>query len=113
MAGTISTNRYTEDAMEVRPQYETVNVENSAGAVNQENVLFPSLPLYQNIRRQEDRRAVSTGLQWDPIDSIDVNLDYSYSLYNRKENRDVIGINENSAGTFLPGGISIQDGSVT
>jgi iron complex outermembrane recepter protein len=113
VSGTVSSNKTTEDSMEQRPQYQTVNVQNSAGVVNQQNVLFPSLPLYQNIRRDEDRRAISTALQWDPIDSVDVNLDYTYSLYNRIENRDVLGVNENSGGTFLPGGISIQDGAVT
>jgi TonB-dependent receptor len=113
VAGTVSSNRTTEDANEVRPQYETVNVQNSAGAVSQQNVLFPSLPLYQNIRRDEDRRAVSTGLQWSPVDSVDVNVDYTYSLYNRAENRDVLGVSENSNGTFLPGGIAIQDAAVT
>jgi iron complex outermembrane recepter protein len=113
VAGAVSTNKTTQDAVEVRPEYETVNVQNSAGAVNQQNVLFPSLPIYQNIRRLEDRKAVSTSLQWAPVDSVEVNVDYSFSLYNRSENRDAFAVNENSNGTFLPGGIAIQNGAVT
>ncbi len=113
-SATVSRNRYSEDADEVRPQYQNVNIENAAGGVTTQNVLFPSLPLYQNIRRQEDRDALSTGAQWKPNSALDVNLDYTYSKFDRSENRDVFGVNYGpTPGTFLPGGISIQNGAVT
>lgn len=117
VAGVLSTNPVREDFAEVRPQIDPVNIGNGSGGISQQQVIFPSYPDFGMMRRVEDRNAVSADLQWRPDDGVELNADYTFSKYNRTDNRDYNTLLYDGgsvlAGTFAPGGITTKNGSVT
>jgi iron complex outermembrane receptor protein len=117
IAGVLSTNPLREDFDEVRPQIDTVNVRNATGGVSQQQVIFPSYPDFGMMRKVEDRDALSTDIQWKPNDAVEFNVDYTFSKYDRTDNRDYNTLLYDGGnvlnGVFEPGGITIQNGAVT
>lgn len=117
VAGVLNTNPIREDFAEVRPQIDTVNVRNAAGGVSQQQVIFPSYPDLGMMRKVEDRNALSADIQWKPNDAVEVNADYTFSKYDRTDNRDYNTLSYDGGsvlnGIFEPGGITIQNGAAT
>jgi iron complex outermembrane receptor protein len=117
VAGVWNKNPLREDFAEVRPQIDTVNVRNASGGVGQEQVIFPSYPDIGMMRKVEDRRALSADIQWKPNEFAEINADYTYSKYDRTDNRDYNTLQYDGGnvlnGIFEPGGITIQNGAVT
>jgi iron complex outermembrane recepter protein len=117
VAGVWNKNPVREDFAEVRPQIDTVNVRNASGGVGQEQVIFPSYPDIGMMRKVEDRTALSADIQWKPNEFAEINADYTYSKYDRTDNRDYNTLQYDGGnvlnGIFEPGGITIQNGAVT
>jgi iron complex outermembrane receptor protein len=117
VAGVLSTNPLREDFDEIRPQIDTVNIRNATGGINQQQVIFPSYPDFGMMRKVEDRNALSTDIQWKPDESVEVNADYTFSKFDRTDNRDYNTLSYDGGsilnGVFEPGGITIQNGAVT
>jgi TonB-dependent receptor len=117
VAALANENPYYNDFLEIRPQINTVNVRGGNGTVSRQQVIFPSYPDYGRVRRIEKRLGGSAGVQWKPTDALEVNLDYTYSRFNRPDNRDYSTLQMDGgnilSGVFEPGGITIRDGAVT
>src|SRR5260370_15204965 len=69
------------------------------------------------MRKVEERKAFSTDVQWKPSEFVELNVDYTYSKYDRTDNRDYNTLQYDGGsvlnGGFEPGGITIQNGAVT
>lgn len=93
----------------------TLNVQNPDGTISHPSAIYYDNFTIGRTRREDQREAISVGLQWRPSAAWDINLDYLSSEYNRPDNRDtyVIDYSSGVAGTFLPGGITIEHGAVT
>jgi iron complex outermembrane receptor protein len=117
VAGVWNKNPIREDFDEIRPQIDTVNIRNASGGVSQQQVIFPSYPDFGMMRKVEDRKALSTDIQWKPSDLVELNVDYTYSKYDRTDNRDYNTLLYDGGnvlnGVFEPGGITVQNGAVT
>jgi iron complex outermembrane receptor protein len=115
VAGIHSDSKYLQNFMELRPSIQTTNIRQSDGSVAQEQLIFPQQAEVGNMRRDFKRDAVSTDLQWRPTDSLEFNIDYLYSQYDRIQNRDYVEETNYGAGNgiFEPGGIAVQNGYVT
>ncbi|MEA3110160.1 MAG: iron complex outerrane recepter protein, partial [Gammaproteobacteria bacterium] len=117
VAGVWNKNPVREDFAEVRPQIDTVNIRNASGGVSQQQVIFPSYPDIGMMRKVEDRTALSADIQWKPNEFAEFNADYTYSKYDRTDNRDYNTLQYDGGnvlnGVFEPGGITIQNGAVT
>jgi TonB-dependent receptor len=117
IGGVWNKNPIREDFAEIRPQIDTVNIRNTTGGVSQQSVIFPSYPDIGRMKKVEDRKALSTDIQWKPNDSVELNADYTYSKYDRTDNRDYNTLQYDGGsvlnGVFEPGGITIQNGAVT
>jgi iron complex outermembrane recepter protein len=118
VSGEVSDNPNHVDFMENRPNLDTVNVRNASGGVSQQSVIFPGLFDYGVQRSNQKRRAFNVALQYQPSDNIDINVDYTYSYYDRPDNRNYDQIGPFDAGNILqgvfePGGITIVNGGVT
>jgi len=117
VAGIWNKNPIREDFAEIRPQIDTVNIRNAGGGVSQQQVIFPSYPDLGMMRKVEERKAFSTDVQWKPSEFVELNVDYTYSKYDRTDNRDYNTLQYDGGsvlnGVFEPGGITIQNGAVT
>src|SRR5260370_15566234 len=69
------------------------------------------------MRKVEERKAFSTDVQWKPSEFVELNVDYTYSKYDRTDNRDYNTLQYDGGnvlnGVFEPGGITVQNGAVT
>lgn len=104
--------------VENRPTTQTLNVANASGTISQQNVLVPGKFDF-GLRRFEAKRVAFNGtVQWKPADNLVLTADYTYSKYNRPDDRlyDEIGGYSDSAltsGVFQPGGVTIANGAAT
>jgi len=115
VAGVYDDTKYLQNFMELRPQLETAGIRQPDGSVAQEQAIFPHQAEVGNMRRDFKRHAVSADLQWAPSQSLEFNIDYLYSQYDRTQNRDYVELTNYDAGTgiFEPGGITARNGFIT
>ena len=90
--------------------------DNSDGVVDRTvtNVLVPNQPTLSSDTGVDQRRAISTGLQYRPSSQFEFNADFSYSKYAALQNRAMsdIAFGPNGAGQGIFAGISRPGGYV-
>ena len=110
--------RHTEDKLFPYKNFETINVEDSSGAVTPlQNVFVPDQIVVQRDDREYKRDVQSLDAQWRPSSEWEANLDFTHSKYDVGGNYPAILIGLNDQYTSLPrvfgpGGVIIDNGAL-